>query len=74
MSSGGPGNAVDARGGVDDAGERASGPVGMGSSGESGESRRAGDRFKRVGRERGDSRASDAPLVDVLVARSLPLL
>ena len=31
--SGGPGNAVDARGGVDDAGKRASGPVGMGSSG-----------------------------------------
>ena len=43
MSSGDPGNADDVRGGVDDAGEWASGPVGVASSEEIGEGGRASE-------------------------------
>ena len=53
VSSGDPGNADDVRGGVDDAGKRATGPEGVASSEESGESSRASDRVERVGRESG---------------------
>ena len=49
-SSVGPGNAYDARGDVDDAGELAGGLVGMRSCEESGEGSTASDRVKRVGR------------------------
>ena len=50
-SSVGPGNAYDARGDVDDAGELAGGLVGMRSCEESGEGGTASDGVERVGRE-----------------------